>query len=59
MQSKESVHETAVRAIAESCYLQPEALRPDMPLVELGLDSMVILSILARVEDSIPSVRSG
>ncbi len=53
MESRETLHDTAIAAIAESCLLKREDLKPDLSLLELGLDSMVILSIVTTFENSL------
>jgi acyl carrier protein len=53
MKTREDLRTTVATAIATSCYLEPGELRPELSLLDLGLDSLVIASIVASVETSI------
>jgi acyl carrier protein len=50
MQCADSMKATVLGAIAESCHLTPTELRLDLPVLDLGLDSLTITSILGELE---------
>lgn len=50
MKSGSELQATIVKSIAEACYLSPEDLRLDLSLIDLGLDSLAITSIVADLE---------
>jgi acyl carrier protein len=45
-----SLEEMIVRAIADTCYLQPHEVAPDLALAQLGLDSLGMTSVVAEIE---------
>ena len=52
MQVQENLRDTIITAISEACYLPREQVRPDLPLTEMGLDSLAIASIASSVENA-------
>jgi acyl carrier protein len=50
MHSRERLKATIVTAIADSCYLQADELSLDLPIRDLGLDSLAIASIVGELE---------
>jgi acyl carrier protein len=53
MEPREELRTTIFNAIAESSYMTPETLKPEHSLLELGIDSLVIASIVATVENAV------
>jgi acyl carrier protein len=51
MDSPDAMKNAVLSAVAEACYLKPEELRLEISLLDLGLDSLVITSIIAGLEN--------
>ncbi len=52
MQSQDDLRQRILIAIAESCYRRPDEIRPEVSLVDLGLDSLAITSIVGEIESA-------
>lgn len=50
MTRPDTLEETVLGCLAQSCYLAREDLRADLRLVDLGLDSLAITSVVAELE---------
>jgi acyl carrier protein len=53
MEPRKDLRTTIFNAIAESSYMTPATLEPEHSLLDLGIDSLVIASIVATVENTI------
>lgn len=53
MRTYEDLRSEVTNVIAESCYLKPEELRPDISLSELGVDSLSIAYIVTTLESTL------
>jgi acyl carrier protein len=52
MNSPAHLRDIVLEAIADSCHRTPADLHPDVALADLAVDSIVILSIVASIENA-------